>query len=150
MHKRSSIQSRQKKQKRSVDQNPRRQSTRINIYHAAGRRLSARKDVIRQLIRKALRSEGKQLAAVNIIIADDSYLRGLNERFFRKKRRTNVISFDLDEVSEIYVSQDRARDAYDIYYYILHGLLHLAGYDHRNVTERTRMHQRCLEHLENE
>lgn len=123
---------------------------RINIYHTAGRRPGARKDVIRRLIRKALRAEGKEIATVNIVIADDPYLRGLNERFFNKKRRTNVISFDLGEVSEIYVSQDRARDAYDIYYYILHGLLHLAGYDHRNVTERTRMHQRCLEYLEHE
>ena len=102
------------------------------------------------MVRKVLKAEGKQPNAINIIIADDTYLRDLNETYFDKKRPTSVISFDLDEVSEIYVSRDRARDVDDLYYYILHGLLHLIGYDHRNERESMKMQKKCMGYLRDE
>ena len=95
-------------------------------------------------IKKVLREEKFKLNKLHIVIERDNYLRKLNKMFFRKDRATNVISFDMEEVSEIYVSYDRVKNHEDLYYYIVHGLLHIIGYDHRNSHERKNMRDRCL------
>jgi rRNA maturation RNase YbeY len=55
----------------------------------------------------------------------------------------------MEEVSEIYVSQERAKDNEELYYYIIHGLLHIIGYDHRNKKEELLMGNKCCEYLNN-
>lgn len=122
---------------------------RIDVYATSGR-TRAKKTKIKRLIKKVLAAEDKQLAAVNVILTDDQYLTRLNEMYFKKKHATNVISFDLGEVSEIYVCEDRADDVYELYYFILHGLLHVIGYDHRNKREERLMKKKCVEYLSDE
>lgn len=122
---------------------------RIGVYVTSGR-TRAKKTKIKRLIKKVLAAEDKQLAVVNVILTDDQYLTRLNELYFKKKHATNVISFDLGEVSEIYVSEDRAGDVYELYYFILHGLLHVIGYDHRNKREDSLMEKKCVEYLSDE
>lgn len=95
-----------------------------------------------------LKEEEFQLGKLNIVIADNSYLKKLNKMFFRKDRPTNVISFNMDEVSEIYISYNKVKNRDDLYYYIIHGLLHIIGYDHRNKKEDRIMENKCFEYLE--
>jgi ssRNA-specific RNase YbeY (16S rRNA maturation enzyme) len=122
---------------------------RIDIYVTSGR-TRANKTKIKRLIEKVLAAEDRQFTAVNVILTDDQYLTRLNEMYFKKKRATNVISFNLGEVSEIYVSEDRAGDVYELYYFILHGLLHAIGYDHRDRREDRSMEKKCVEYLRDE
>jgi probable rRNA maturation factor len=122
---------------------------RINIYKASGS-MKVRKGEVRRLVRKALGDEGKDFSEINVILADDQYLRGLNETWFRKKHSTNVISFNLGDVAEIYISQDSASDVEELYYFILHGLLHVIGYHHRDEKESLNMEKKCLEYLAHE
>ena len=122
---------------------------RIDIFATSGR-TRAKKAKVRRLIQKALAAEEKTFKAVNVIIADDEYLANLNETYFKKKRATNVIAFNLGEESEIYVSEDRASDTYELYYFILHGLLHTIGYDHRNKKENKAMEDKCVAYLRDE
>lgn len=119
---------------------------RINIYTPGGR-MVVDKVKVRRLIRKALQNEKKQFETVNVIIADDAYLRNLNENYLRKRKTTNVISFDLGGVAEVYVSEQQARDDYELHYYILHGLLHTVGYDHHTKKEEELMKSKCQEYL---
>ncbi|UCF70419.1 MAG: rRNA maturation RNase YbeY [candidate division WOR-3 bacterium] len=121
----------------------------IEIY-ATGESIHGSKGKIERLVRRVLDEEGRKLRAVNIIVTDDAYLKDLNRTFLNRDRSTNVISFDLDDVSEIYVSRERADNEYDLYYYIIHGLLHLLGYDHRNVREEKVMHEKCVKYLQDE
>jgi rRNA maturation RNase YbeY len=121
----------------------------INIYNTADRRNVDRR-VIRRLVRRALQKEGRKLTTVNVIIADGRYMKHLNETYLNRKRTTSVISFNLGEVSEIYVSDELARDAYELNYYILHGLLHLLGHDHNNWRQSAIMNKKCMEYLKNE
>jgi rRNA maturation RNase YbeY len=121
---------------------------RIHIYTTGGRTRAKKKEV-RRLIRKALTSEKKEFETVNVILADDAYLQLLNETYFKKKKTTNVISFNLGEVAEIYISENQARDAYELHYYILHGLLHTIGYDHTNHKEESLMDEKCRGYLGN-
>lgn len=122
---------------------------RINIYTTSGR-VKVKKENIRKIVRTALEKEGKEFSEVNLILADDQYLRVLNETYFRKRRTTNVISFNLGEVAEIYVSRDQAGDVDELYYLIMHGLLHVLGYDHRDKKASSRMREKCLEYLARE
>lgn len=120
-----------------------------NIYNTADCQF-VDKRAIRRLVRRTLREEGRDLGTVNIVIADSEFMRYLNEKYLNRKRTTNVISFNLGEVSEIYVSYEMARDSYELNYYILHGMLHILGYDHRNKRERLNMREKCTKYLGND
>jgi len=90
---------------------------------------------------RALRLHGM----VNILVTTSSDLRALNRRFLGKDRPTDVLSFPPALVPEsgfagdIAISADIAAQnarrlghpvAQEIKILVLHGLLHLAGYDH--------------------
>ncbi len=99
---------------------------------------------IRTIIKKVLRDEKYKLDNLNIVIESDNYLRKLNKMFFKKDKATNVISFNMEEVSEIYVSHDKVKNREELYYYIVHGLLHIIGYDHRDSHGFKIMRDKCL------
>jgi len=101
------------------------------------------------IIRRVLKEEKYELNRLNIVIERDGYLRKLNKMFFRKNRPTNVISFNMEEVSEIYISYDKVENPEDLYYYVVHGLLHIIGYDHRDKKEKKEMRNKCLRYTAN-
>ncbi len=121
---------------------------RVTIHGARGKMTRIRA-AVRHAVRQTITGQAPP-NILNIVIKDDAYLRGLNKEYFHKKRPTNVISFDLGDVWEIYVSRDRARDAEELNYYIMHGLLHLMGYDHNTRRDKLGMHRKCIELLQNE
>lgn len=121
--------------------------TKINIYNQIEKRIG-NKAKIKSIIKYILRKESfKSLDEVNIIITDEGFLKNLNKKFFGKDRPTNVISFNLGTTGEIYISKDEIRKLEDLYYYLIHGLLHIIGYDHRNKKSEDSMHNRCLRYL---
>ena len=104
--------------------------------------------------KRALRLAGE----VNIMVTGDAELRRLNRRFRAKDRETDVLSFPaLRRLSnglagDIAISADIASDnarhlghspAEEIKILALHGILHLAGYDHdRDQGQMTRKEAR--------
>jgi len=102
---------------------------------------------IRNAVRAAARKEKARFHETNIVIAGRRRLRSLNRRYFRRDRSTNVISFHLGDVCEIYVARALARSEYELYYFIMHGFLHALGYDHRRNEERSLMDERCRVYL---
>jgi len=78
---------------------------------------------------------------VDILIATNKRLRDLNRRFRRKDKPTDVLSFPRPSGGDIAISAEIARDnaqrydhslAAELKILVLHGMLHLAGYDHES------------------
>ena len=92
-----------------------------------------------------------EISEVSIALVDDATMTGLNRKFRRKARTTDVLTFPADDsyndpsqkgvrpLGDIVISVDQARrqaaderhsTATEIRYLILHGILHALGYDH--------------------
>jgi len=138
---------------------------RIAITH-----LQDRLPIDRARVRHAVRAAaGERLAAdaVNVAFVDDPAIRELNRRFLGRNCATDVIAFDYrdgapDEdgvAGEIVISVDRALAEArrrrqpverELLLYVVHGVLHLLGYDDREPGQSRRMRmeqQRVLKRL---
>jgi len=105
----------------------------------------------------ALSENGVDSGTVQIVFSDDEHLRQLKKQFFDLDQYTDVIAFHLNEPDEvlegeIYISMERAREnsqAYHESYHrellrlVIHGSLHLAGYE--DHTRKDQEHMRRLE-----
>ncbi len=115
-----------------------------------------------RLVRTVLEGEGIRTAEISVALVDNRIMRRLNRRFLRHDQTTDVLSFRLDDAresllrGEIVVSADVARKSArrfghsaraEVALYVLHGLLHLAGYDDRRTADRERMRAREQHYL---
>jgi len=92
--------------------------------------------------------------AAALILCSDYTIRKLNRRYRKIDRPTDVLSFpfgDPDLLGEVYISLQRAKiqaKRYGATYeeelkrLLIHGLLHLAGYDHHKKADREVMEAR--------
>jgi probable rRNA maturation factor len=100
---------------------------------------------MKRLTRIVLEKEGQRGKEVALLLADDAKIRNLNKSFRKIAEPTDVLAFpmegDQEILGDIAISVDRAeRQATkaghtlttEIKYLLLHGLLHLCGYDHEN------------------
>lgn len=100
-----------------------------------------------------LASLGLQYRDISILFTDDAGISVLNHQFFNKDRPTNVISFSyLDGLQEevfgdlIISVETAAREAekagmpfYErLFALIVHGIVHIMGYDHERGGSQTR------------
>jgi probable rRNA maturation factor len=112
----------------------------------------------------AVHADHSEKGDVNLVLADDSSLRGLNREYRGIDSPTDVLSFDLRdgvhppqmEIGEIYISVERAevqaREAHrsfqeEVTHLAIHGLLHLFGYDHDAEPAGKRMRSREKRYL---
>jgi probable rRNA maturation factor len=116
--------------------------------------------------RAALAFEPRLAAGATLLLADDATLRDLNLRFRGKDQPTNVLSFPafpafpalqpgqaggdpgfLGDIAIAYETCEREAGALSIAFrdhlahLIVHGLLHLVGYDHETDDDADRMEQ---------
>ena len=92
-------------------------------------------------------------AVLSILIVDDARIQELNRDYLQRDKPTNVISFSMQEgeslaqqpliLGDVVISADTAaRDAAEadctfeseLCFLLLHGILHLCGYDHERGT----------------
>src|SRR5512141_2562331 len=106
-------------------------------------------------VRGVVRSERRSRCAITVVFVDDRTSRRLNRRFLAHDRPTDVIAFPLEEEPnlecEIYVNLDKARRQARTYHVtaanetarlVIHGTLHLLGYDDRTPAKALRMKAR--------
>lgn len=110
------------------------------------------------LARKVLIEEGHP-ENVNIVMCSDQMVRELNHQYRKLDKVTDVLSFEWHEdylLGEIYIAHDQVKRQapkfgntfyMELKRMIVHGLLHLSGYDHHTVPERVVMRRREREIL---
>lgn len=96
---------------------------------------------------------------VNIVICSDETVRNLNREYRKLDKVTDVLSFEWHEpdlLGEIYIAKGQVKrqaPKFGNSFYaelkrmIVHGILHLSGYDHHTVRERVVMRRREREIL---
>ena len=97
-------------------------------------------------------SEGKRLGDVGIIFCSDNYLLNVNKEYLSHNYYTDIITFDYCEGNklsgDLFISVDSVRENaayYDVEFHvelrrvIVHGLLHLMGYDDHSDEDITQM-----------
>lgn len=112
---------------------------------------------IRRIGKAVLRGEGwKGKGNLSIILVDDKKIRELNRRFLQSDRPTDVLAFPLEDEDtgvwgEVYVNGNLAREQALMYgvsfgeelaRLIVHGVLHLMGYDDGDENSREEMRER--------
>lgn len=93
--------------------------------------------------------------SIDIIFVDDSTLKNMHAEYLDDPTLTDIITFNLGEEKvegELYISLDRAQEqaeTYKVPYFneinrlIIHGILHLAGYD--DIKEEDRREMKAVE-----
>lgn len=90
---------------------------------------------------------------LSILFTDNAGIQGYNLRFFGKDRPTNVISFGYETgfsgevLGDLVISLERAGEESEqsgvpfyerVFALIIHGILHVLGYDHENGAKEAR------------
>ena len=120
------------------------------------------RQVVRAVVRTVLDSEGVPAAALSIAVVDDATIAEVHGRFLGQHQPTDVITFPFHDPgqgpveAEIVISAETAcREARrrrlsplrELALYLVHGLLHLCGYDDHDEQERKRMRSRERHYL---
>jgi probable rRNA maturation factor len=125
-------------------------------------RLPLPPDELEALFARALTACG-YAGAVSLAVVDDETMRAVNRDYHDTDAATDVLAFPLGDAvapgaftAEIVVSLDTAvREAQtrgvtcvsELLLYVVHGTLHMLGYDDHEADEARRMHARTLEIL---
>lgn len=100
---------------------------------------------------ETLRRAGKPALPVNVLLTDDAAVRDLNAQFRGKDKPTNVLSFpsgDDEEYGDIAlayetIAKEAAEQGKELAahstHLLVHGLLHLLGFDHEQEGEAEAM-----------
>ncbi|MGE4543877.1 MAG: rRNA maturation RNase YbeY [Pedobacter sp.] len=111
-------------------------------------------ETLEKVAQRILNDSGCPDAELSIVIVDDEQIQQINRDYLQRDKPTNVISFAMQEgedvglhpglLGDVIISADTAaRDALEaelafeseLYFLLLHGILHLLGYDHERGTE---------------
>lgn len=122
------------------------QKNRINIYKKP-KKIKKSVNELKLWIEDVLLLNGLTGFVVNFIFVDEYEIRMMNKRYRRIDKPTDVISFSLVEgkftkysynmLGDVYicVEQIKPDNEKDILRRMIHGLLHLVGYDHKRENE---------------
>lgn len=106
--------------------------------------------------RLVLSSEGKTGLEINIIFTDNAYIKKINLEYRMKNSATDVISFGFLSGGDILISVDRAKEQAveygvpleeELNRLLIHGVLHVTGYDHIKSSDRVKMEAKEKKYL---
>jgi len=116
-------------------------------------------DALRSAANAVFLYENIPSASLTILLADDDFLQDLNRRYRSQDKATDVLSFPFDDqglpemqddvyIGDIAISVPYAQRQADgrghnvmaeLQLLAVHGILHLLGYDHEDLTQKSEM-----------
>lgn len=112
---------------------------------------------LRQAVRTVLEGEGVREAEISLAFVDNATIHQLNKRYLDHDEPTDVLSFPLSEanarklageivIGAVVAQQQAAERGHDLQaeltLYVIHGLLHLCGYDDHSASDQKAMRER--------
>jgi rRNA maturation RNase YbeY len=108
---------------------------------------------LKKYLADVIKKERMHLGYINYIFCSDKYLLGINKQYLGHDYYTDIVTFNLSKdkksiEAEIYISADRVREnakslgisfRQEIHRVMIHGLLHLCGYNDKRVSEKLEM-----------
>jgi probable rRNA maturation factor len=115
---------------------------------------------MREVARAVLEGEGQGDGRVTIALMDNTSIQTLNKRYLNHDEPTDVLSFPLSEgktlegdlavgaeVAQAQATQRGHDVGAELALYVIHGILHLCGYDDHDEKGRARMRERERHYL---
>jgi len=109
----------------------------------------------RKWLKFVAQSEVRKLGDINVIFCSDTYLLDINMKYLQHDYFTDIITFNYNEddviSGDLFISIDSVRDnasyygaefADELNRVIVHGVLHLVGYDDHTKEEQKQMHSK--------
>ena len=114
------------------------------------------KAILKKWLVNSISNEEKKHENINIIFCNDNYLLEINKKYLNKNTLTDVITFDYSEQEkvisgDIYISYKRIVDNAtkykqtvnnELHRIIIHGILHLIGYNDNTENQKEIMTQK--------
>ena len=111
---------------------------------------------LRAAIKDVVTGEGIKSGEISVAVVDDATIHELNRQWLNHDEPTDVLSFVLDRNNsrmegEIIISAETAASRAgefgwaphdELLLYLIHGALHLTGYDDKRPADRERMRER--------
>ncbi len=112
-----------------------------------------RRQTLREWLRDCCINEARKPGFINYIFCSDEYLLNINKQYLDHHYYTDIITFDQSDRpvfvdADIFISVDRAKDQAndfevsfneEIHRLMIHGLLHLLGYDDKSSADKQLM-----------
>ena len=118
---------------------------------------------MRDAVRAVMEEEGVKQGEISLAFVDNPTIHQLNKRYLGHDEPTDVLSFPLEDrkgsrlSGELVIGAEVARSQAlqrghpvhaELALYVIHGLLHLCGYDDHSVEDAARMRSRERHYLE--
>lgn len=124
----------------------------ISIHNNFDENLSFKQEEIIELCTKVLDAENCDDAKIDFILKDREFLNSLKKKYFKMDVYTDVMAFNLGDNKnidgEVYISIEDVLENSKLYSktfneefsrIVIHGLLHLLGYDDKTKKEKDNM-----------
>ena len=112
-------------------------------------------EVVREWIDRTIKAEGYEPGTWNLIFVTDSALLEMNQKYLNHDYFTDVITFDYSSgkniSGDIFISIDRVKEnastlniwwLTELHRVMIHGVLHLCGYQDKTPDDRKRMRKK--------
>ena len=110
---------------------------------------------LQRWIKKVITSENKEIGEINYIFCSDEYLMERNMKYLNHDTLTDIITFNYCKgkiiTSDIMISIDRVKEnsiifdnsfSEELHRVMVHGILHLIGYDDKTEKEKNLMREK--------
>ncbi|MBI5124522.1 MAG: rRNA maturation RNase YbeY [Candidatus Omnitrophica bacterium] len=121
----------------------------MNVVRNANNRFKLNERYIKKIVAEILKILKKtRKIDLEIVFLSDKEIRRFNKRYKHSDGSTDVLSFDLGSCGQILISSDTALSNSSIFntpfeeevvLYVIHGILHLFGYDDETEAQKRKM-----------
>ena len=131
------------------------QVNKLEIFYEDIHPLLLQKTFIKKHIKRLINSELKEYGEISLIFCSDKYLLEMNRRYLNHDYFTDIITFDYVENNiisgDLFISVDRVKEnanafgvkfSEELFRVIIHGVLHLIGYNDKTGEEKKIMKEK--------